>query len=197
LRDGWRHPCGLGVVAGRDDHPVSDTFELGPPLPYPGPGLVDHEHARHERRSASGSVKLLNACQPRGGIVELVKQRQVLRRDPCVIDGPWSAEVEDAPHKFLPNFVLAHLLFEAEEFLDLLADTVALTALVQHSGHAFLTGDVSTAEIGHDDVPVSFEQRHQCLHLTEDAALFFGGDEGDEPAFVEGVLATTDRFYRV
>ena len=131
------------------------------------------------------------------GIVEFGEQRKVFRPDPRMIDGARSADVEDASHELLPDLVLAHLLFEAEQFLYLLGDTAALAPLVQHPGHAFLAGDMPTAEIGHHDVAVSFEQRHECLHLAEDAALFFGGDEGDETALVERVLAPADGLHRV
>ena len=76
-------------------------------------------------------------------------------------------------------------------------DPAGLAALVQHTRHALLAGDVLAAEIGHHDVAVTLEQRHQRLHLTEHAALLGRGDQRHEAALVERVLAAADRLDRV
>ena len=64
-------------------------------------------------------------------------------------------------------------------------------ALVEHARHALLTGDVAPAELGHDDVAVALEQRHQRLHPIEDDALLRRREQADEAALVERVAAVS------
>ena len=45
------------------------------------------------------------------------------------------------------------------------------------------------AELVHDPVPVTLEDRHECLHPADRAAVLGRGQQRDDPAFVERVAA--------
>ena len=97
------------------------------------------------------------------------------------------ADLVDTAHELLADLVLAHLLLDAEQLVQRARDAADLAPLRQHARHALLAGDVLAAEIVHHDVAVTFEHRHQRLHLSEHAALLRRREQPDETALVERV----------
>src|SRR5437763_6472683 len=116
------------------------------------------------RRSGHAGEPLL---RPR----ELVHRRERLRTAPGGIARVGAAGAHDLGDERFPDLVLTELRLEPEQLVQDAGDASTASACLEHARHAFLTRDVRLAELVHDAVAMTLEQRHERLHLGEHTAL--------------------------
>src|SRR2546423_1202204 len=112
-----------------------------------------------------------HAGEPLRRMRELVHRRERLRIAPGGVDRMRAADAYDLGDERFPDLVLAELRLEAEQLVQDAGDAPTATARLEHARHAFLARDVRPAELVHDAVAMTFEQRHERLHLGEHTAL--------------------------
>src|SRR5437764_4354439 len=142
-----------------------------------------------EQRLLSGGGLGSHPSHPRLGLADLGERREVLRRRPDLVEQRLPALGLHRLDEPLPQLVLQKLGLDAEQALDDAGRTTPAPPLVQHPLEAIGTGDEAGARPVHGDVAVALEQAHHPLDLAQHRLLVGAGDEGDQAALVEGVLA--------
>src|SRR2546429_7632695 len=102
---------------------------------------------------------------------KLLDRRERLGIAPSGVDRVRAAEAHDLGDERFPDLVLAELRLESEELVQDAGDASTATARLEHARHALLARDVRPAELVHDAVAMTFEERHERLHLGEHTAL--------------------------
>src|SRR5215216_8207031 len=99
-----------------------------------------------------------HAGEPLRRTCELVHRREEVGAAPGGVDCVRAADAHDLGDERFPDLVLTELRFETEQLVQDAGDATAATACLEHPCHAFLTGDVHSAELVHDAVAVTLEQ---------------------------------------
>src|SRR5215218_9060379 len=98
-----------------------------------------------------------HAGEPLRRTCELVHRREGVGAPPGGVDCMRAADAHDLGDEGFPDLVLTELRFETEQLVQDAGDAPAATTCLEHARHAFLTGDVRSAELVHDAVAMALE----------------------------------------